>query len=179
MIKTFCIMTGLLAAAFLQQASAATTVNFSGNLTHGECQINTADIQVNFLTLGAKDLATNGRSAEKPFQISLSGCQLGKDLQIQFSGTPATAAGLEGTVKVSEGDMADKIGIALVEYIGGVRNELPFNTTVAGGEQTFNSTPTNLKFGAYVKASRAVMEGNAGLAAGNFNAIVNFTVIYP
>lgn len=155
-------------------------VQFQGTLSSGACVLNanSEQIEVQFPTIGTKYFTLYEQGPERRFRIQLDECEVGRTVQVQFSGLQTDVLGLEGALKVN-GEPGKELGIRLVEYINGTPRPLALNKGNVEGTEHHLTTPIQtLEFGAYLQASTAVRTGISAVTPGNYSAVASFDLLY-
>lgn len=166
--------------SWAENADGSIDVQFEGTLSSGACVLNahSEQIEVQFPTVATKFFTLYEQGPERRFRIQLDECEIGRTVQIQFSGSQTTVSGLEGALKVN-GETGKELGIRLVEYINGTPRPLTLNKgNIEGTEQKLTSSVQTLEFGAYLQASTAVRTGVSTITPGNYSSVVSFDLLY-
>ncbi|EKA1666414.1 type 1 fimbrial protein [Salmonella enterica] len=178
------VVFGLLFAteARAENSDGSIDVRFRGTLSAGACVLDpvSENIPVSFPDVAGKFFHLYDRGPERRFQLHLTECDIGRSVQVQFSGTGATAPGLEGTLKLTspQAEMENQLGIQLVEYVDGQPKELVLSGgNVTGTIKDLNKTVESLMFGAWLKPSTAIRNG-AAVTPGEYRAVATFDLIY-
>lgn len=157
-------------------------VRFRGTLSAGACVLDpvSENIDISFPDVAGKFFHLYDKGPERRFQLRLTECDLGRSVKVQFSGTGATAPGLEGTLKLTspQAGLENDLGIQLTEYV----DSQPKNLVLSGGSargttKDLTQTTEILTFGAWLKPSTAVRNGGS-VTPGEYRAVATFELIY-
>ncbi|EHO4509661.1 type 1 fimbrial protein [Salmonella enterica] len=157
-------------------------VRFRGTLSAGACVLDpvSENIDIPFPDVAGKFFHLYEKGPERRFQLRLTECDLGRTVKVQFSGTGATAPGLEGTLKLTspQAGLENELGIQLTEYVDGQPKNLVLSGgSVSGTTKDLTQTTEILTFGAWLKPSTAVRNGGS-VTPGEYRAVATFDLIY-
>lgn len=157
-------------------------VRFRGTLSAGACVLDpvSENIEIPFPDVAGEFFHLYDRGPERRFQLRLTECDTGRAVKVQFSGTGATAPGLEGALKLTspQAGLENALGIQLAEYVDGQPKDLVLSGgNVSGTTKTLNQTTEILTFGAWLKPSTAVRNGGS-VTPGEYRAVATFDLIY-
>lgn len=147
-------------------------IDFTGKIIDAPCTVapESTEIPVNMGQVSSKILANGGNSQTETFEIKLLDCPTDRQhsVKIKFGGTAnaieSTLFGLLGSAKGA--------GIALVDSSGKqiAPEEMSNVSSLSGGTNV-------LRFGAYLKGTPGA-SNNVAVVPGDFNTVVNFSLMY-
>lgn len=173
-MKLTTIKTLVAAAVLLTSGAYAAdgTINFTGSVVNGSCQVSSGTDGVQTVDLGnvsASSLAKSGQVAGgTAFSISLTGCGKATKVAIKFDGDVADANNT--ILNLTSGQTATNVGVSIYSHSDGTTPITFFSsrdqvTTGDDGNATFD----------YI--AKYVATGVAG--AGTANSSATFTIMYP
>lgn len=170
------LISGAMSASALAANAGSGTVTFSGSIVEAACSIapESVDQTVELGSVAASQLATNGRSASKPFQIQLENC----DMDFEVNGTKISTVTAAFTGGVSAGDTTNT-QLAIVGSAGGAAVVITgadgTPVKLDGSEAT---APVAIQDGNSTLQYAAYLQGNGTVVAGDFTALANYTLSY-
>ncbi|HAG2285042.1 TPA: fimbrial protein, partial [Salmonella enterica] len=169
------------ASAFALETSVSGgsgTINFTGTVQNGACDIQTPDLKVDFGQVSAHSVQSGKESHPQPFSIQLSDCQLeglttAKISKVSVVFNDTHHSGTDKKIIATSGET--HVGIKIKSDASGQFLDVMNAVDTAAIDNEIPMTGSNplLNFTAYL-----IQNGSDAVVAGTFSATATYTLTY-
>lgn len=177
------LISGAMSASALAADAGSGTVTFTGSIIEAACSIapDSVDQTVELGAVASSQLAENGKSTPRTFQIELQNCDMSFETGTDAEGDPILVKTVSAsfTGGISAGD-TDQTQLAIIGTASGAGVVIMGpNGEPVKLDGTPSSTPAlNLQNGQNILQYAAYLQGNGTVVPGDFTALATYSLNY-